>query len=211
MAKGGIRVRARYSGNFSQAQTVIDSEIASELAMTVAPRVMATIRSKMRRDTGDEQRSPQTEITTRPGRIVMRTFSRKVQAIVDEGGRAAGKPAPPSHRGSRLYFWVLRRGFVGATSLRTGRRTFRFERPGFALRRDDEGRRRRVPVTRQQAAFRRAERIARAIAIQIKRRGLPRPGDELRQPFARTAVELRAWIESRVRAAYERGAQRLNA
>lgn len=212
MTANGIIIRARYTGTMSQASQIAQSEIVSEMPV-IGARLIRGIRERMRRDTGDEQQSVNAVVTASNARISTSVRSSKVQAIIDEEGREADKAQPPSRRGSRLYAWVLRKGFLGATSIKTGKRTFRFTKRGYALLRDTATGKLsiKVPLTPSQTAYRRAERIAYGIALSIKRRGLPRPGDPLRAPFLRTFEAERAWMISRVFAARDRIVARLNA
>lgn len=172
------------------------------------------VRSKMREDRGKEKANVRQRVTGSSYRLKLVVYGDLDQTRVDEEGRKKGRPysrlggkrglisytgTPPWRRGSELYAWVGRKGFVGATMLETKRRTVRFERRTFDRK---EGKLR----TRAQSAQQRQESIAYLIARKIARDGLP-----ARKPFERTAEEAQGFVRLTIEAAVRSSLRRLDA
>lgn len=204
-------MRARFVGNLSQADQMMASELAS-VAPRISVRLINGVKSRMRKDTGAEQKSVHAVVAVKGRNLTISVRSERAAALVDEEGRRPGAKRPPSQFGSRLYYWVLRHNFVGATSLKTGKRTFRFERRLNAAIPDERpgAGAAKVQLTPSESARRRAQKIARAIAEKIHLRGLPRSGDPLRRPFYETYRAERTWIIDTIYAARDRVVRLLN-
>ncbi len=92
----------------------------------IGERLQADIRAEMREDTGAEKESVQFKTKVNSMRGSVTVSSNLVQAAVDENGRKAGSKMAPWKQGSKLYAWVFRHGFVGASLVKTRSRTARF-------------------------------------------------------------------------------------
>lgn len=208
-----VTTRAHARLLLREAEVVFAQEFRPALGK-LGTQITSRVRSKMREDRGREKANVRQRVTGSSYRLKLVVYGDLPQTRVDEEGRKPGRPysrlsgqrgrvsytgMPPWRRGSELYAWVGRKGFVGATVLDTGRRTARFERRTFDRK---EGQLR----TRTQSAQKRQESIAYLIALKIARDGIP-----ARKPFERTAEEARGFTRLTIEAAVRSSLRRLDA
>lgn len=208
-----ISTRAQARLFLREAEVVFAQEFRPALGK-LGTQITGRVRSKMREDRGREKANVRHRITGSSYRLKLVVYGDLEQTRVDEEGRQKGRPysrlagkrgvisytgMPPWKRGSELYAWVGRKGFVGATLLKTQRRTVRFERRTFNRK---EGKLR----TRSQSAQQRQESIAYLIARKIARDGI-----KPRKPFERTAEEARGFVRLTIEAAVRSSLKRLDA
>lgn len=186
------------------------AEIYAEEYVRTFQHVLRTlqndVRELQREDTGDERERTKTRIITR-GRggfiIVGNVFNTSIQAAVDETG---AKPHfPPWRKGSKLFRWVQRKGMgqditkgeARYLSTREARSVGQFLGAGAVKEHN-------LDVDKQ------VERVSFKIALKQSRRGLPRPGDVLRQPFNKVTVARTAWIQEQFKQATDRATGFIN-
>lgn len=191
--------------------------LAEELrkaGVKIGTHVQARVRDKQRIDTGQERKRTLWKATQRGSNLRVSIFNTVVQALVDETGAKWEGTMPPSHKGSKLYAWVLRKGI--ASRLGGGQRRAIAARVradtrragGSAIEALLAGRAAARETTDSQD--KQALRVTFLIARAIARRGLPRPGDRLRKPFEVTRKEERPRIIGIVNNAVFQSVKRMN-
>lgn len=206
------KVRVDTSG-LKRGKQYIQEEL-SKAGVTIGSYVTGKVRAKQRVDTGQERKRTQWKSKAVGSNLRVSIFNTVVQALVDETGATWKGSQPPSHKGSKLYAWVLRKGI--ASRLGGGQR-----RAIAARVRADT---RRAGGTQEEALFagraaaaetsasqdKQVLRVTFLIARAIGRRGLPRPGDPLRKPFEVTRKQERPKIEGIIQAAFAKSVRRMN-
>jgi hypothetical protein len=150
------------------------------------------VRALMRESSGAEKKSVKTQILGRGfasgGGLALSVYSTLIQSFVDETGAKWKGKMPPSKAGTPLYKWALREGIIGELLVSQARAIGQLlgKGAGGEAREDQK---------------KRNERVTYAIALSIKRRGLPRPGDKLRAPFKTVHKREEANIVAGIRAA----------
>lgn len=173
-----FRIVAHKTGALKQAPAVLRRNLHDGLE-AVGKRLQASARARMRKDTGQEQRSLKIEVAGPKLDMTLLVFSSLVQAFVDAYGMRRGI-FPPFFVNSKLYIWAKRRlrGLPVKPVRTIG--TPQGPRPSIVRRRIPTVRRvRRIrgpvePINasrRQRARTTNAKRVAFLIARAIYRRG----------------------------------------
>lgn len=182
--------------------------------VTIGSHLTGKVRAKQRIDTGQERKRTLWKSKARGSSLVVSVYNTVVQALVDETGARWRGTMPPSHKGSKLYAWVLRKGL--ATGLMGGQRRAIAARVRADTRRAGGSPLEALTAGRAAAKEtsdsqdKQALRVTFLIARAIARRGLPRPGDPLRKPFEVTRKEERPKIVSIINAAFAKSVRRMN-
>lgn len=197
-----MNLGTRYKVNTSRVLAGADQVLAAcvdEALKELGEALTIGVRAKMRFDRGDERKSVKAVRTGGGVRRKLTVSSSLVQAAVDEEGRKPGLKMPPYKRGSNLFAWIGRKGFIGASSLRSGRRMMgttarkRTLRGGGVMGRRED-------FTRQQ------EQIAFLVARKIKRLGI-----KAGRPFGRTFDESQALMIAAIDLACAKAARLMSA
>jgi hypothetical protein len=206
------KVNTRIDG-LKRANRYLEEELG-KAGVRIGRHVQGKVRQKQRIDTGQERNRTLWQSRSRGANLRVSIYNTVVQGLVDETGATWTGTMPPSHKGSKLYNWVLRKGI--ASRLGGGQRRALAAFVRAESRRAGASRSDSIQAGRQAAAEATSDRdkevlrttflIARAIA----RRGLPRPGDPLRKPFEDTRREERPAIIAMVNNAVFRSVKRVN-
>ena len=169
------------------------SQELNRAAFKVGDRLQELVRKKQRIDTGEERRRTLYRVTSRKGglNVLLSVYNTSIQGNVDETG---AKPHfPPYKQGSKLFAWVSRKGLANTRSRDTINARAKATRARVRESGGDNEARKAAGAFRRgrdaQINARRIESVAFLVARAISRRGLPRPGDALRQPFEKTRAE----------------------
>lgn len=207
------RVIARIDG-IKRGGGILRDEL-SKTGTQIGKHLQTRVRQKQRVDTGQERSRTlwQSRIQGAAG-LRVSVYNTVVQALVDETGARWTGSMPPSHPGSRLFNWVSRKGFSPRIT-NVGKRNIRaFARDDAPRAGADRAGQREAASQAVSAALSRRDkdvaRIAFLVARKIARRGLPRPGDPLRMPFARTTKEESNAVKAMVGMAVARSVTRIN-
>lgn len=146
----------------------------------IGTHLQGKVREKQRVDTGQERKRTLWRSRAKNSHLTVTVYNTVVQALVDETGARWRGTQPPSHPGSKLYAWVERKGLTSRTEGTT-------------------------PTVGDETA-----RVAFLVARAIGRRGLPRPGDQLRKPFETTRKEERRAVLAMVDNAIFQSVKRMN-
>lgn len=98
----------RQTGNLAQAEAIFNRTFRGA-GEAVQNKLVESIRSKMREDTGEGKRSVKVTVTGGFLNRQVKISSDKPQVLVDEYGRRPGAKMPPFGQGSKLESWVKRK------------------------------------------------------------------------------------------------------
>lgn len=180
-----VRVRVDVPGLLA-AERMLAAEFA-RAAQKVGEELQSRIRPKQSHDTGQNRRRTQIKVVSRTGaRVSVSVYNTTIQANVDETG---AKPHfPPFKIGSKLFRWVQRKGISSriTSSARASARRFGQTAARAAGANNDDARAAGRAASNRAAmsADKKTQSIAFLIARAQSRRGLPRPGVAIKQPFA---------------------------
>lgn len=180
------------------AEGILAQEYA-KAGLTIGEEGIKRVRKLQRIDTGQERRRTAYRIASRKTQINVELYNTSIQAAVDETGAKAH--FPPYKAGSNLFRWVSRKGLAPKPTRQTRQEASRGLR-GVEAR-----------VTANKDAARRVkqiESISFLIARAISRRGLPRPGDPLRSPFATVSKTFGAYSRKVIDRATFQAVSRIN-
>lgn len=168
----------------TQAENILADEF-KKAANSIGQEGVKQIRAIQRIDTGKERSRTGFRAIQRKTQVNIEFYNTIIQAAVDETG--ARPHFPPYKQGSDLFRWVLRKGFSPAPSRQSRQRAASVGRKyaraaGYSKETIKIAGRvaANAEATKQTKAI---ESISFLIARAISRRGLPRPGDKLREPF----------------------------
>lgn len=156
----------------------------------IGKRLQDKVRSRQRKDTGQERARTLYKVYSRKGgfNVFLSVYNTSIQGAVDETG--AIPHFPPYRIGSRLYHWVLRKGLadrLGGGQRRAIAAYVRAEARASGATPEEAKQAGRQAAKETSDSFdKRAQGVAFVVARAISRRGLPRPGDPLRKPFETT-------------------------
>lgn len=144
---------------------------------------------------GEKERDNLSALTIGGDEPSLRVYGDLVQTFIDEFGLQPQRAFPPWRAGSPLYDWTLRHGLGQDTS----KGEARFLSPSEA-RAAGQYLGKGAAKSHREQVERQIESVAFLIARAIWTRGLPRSGDPLHEPFAKTFEEylprVRAGLEA---------------
>jgi hypothetical protein len=107
MIKVRVRVLAHKSTALKAAPSILNKNLKGGL-QAVGKRLQTSARTRMRKDTGSEQKNLKIEVSGNNLSLNVAVFAVLVQAFVDAYGMKRGV-FPPYREGSNLYNWAKRR------------------------------------------------------------------------------------------------------
>jgi hypothetical protein len=180
------RVTISLSEEFFGVEGIL-AETALQFFQSIEADVREAVRGRMRdggAHEGEKERDNLASTTIGGDSPSLRVYGTLVQTFVDEFGLQPQRAFPPWRKGSPLYEWALRHG-IGQD---TERGEARFLTPSEA-RAAGQFLGAGTAKAHREGVERQVETAAFLIARAIYTRGLPRPNDPIREPFAQTFEE----------------------